>query len=105
MKIRSGTFFRIEKIRGEPRALDGRTIVPIALAVSLGFKRGDGACAGFAWTRPLAIEVADGEGVQRRSIPDAALSAAVALSAAAVVPLLVYAVQRARRSRAGEGRR
>ncbi len=71
MTFRIGPFVELGTVRGEPMAVAGRQLVPVArvLKLSLG-RRGAPAAGGIVWTRPIAVEVMETEGSRWVAIPN-----------------------------------
>ncbi|MCL4369658.1 MAG: hypothetical protein M1380_01945 [Chloroflexi bacterium] len=70
MTLRIGPFMELGTVRGEPMAVAGRQLVPVArvLKLSLG-RRGAPGAGGIVWTRPIAVEVIETAGPRRVAIP------------------------------------
>ncbi|MDA8216565.1 MAG: hypothetical protein M0Z94_03010 [Dehalococcoidales bacterium] len=80
--------------RGNPVVLGPRQVVPLAWSVSFSVCL-PGRGGGFAWTRPLAVEVTDARGTVRKVIPDPTFWGALAVGAAgALLPLLLRSLTR-----------
>lgn len=88
MDIRIGRFFQWVEIRGQP-FLDGkREVFPVARSLSLLFGRGGFATGRFVWTRPVAVEVIEGQQKRRITIPDYGMLIALGIAVAVALPAL-----------------
>lgn len=97
MALRIGRFVEVKTVRGEPREVAGRLLVPVAraLSVSIGWPGLPAAFAG-TWVRPVAVEVADQAGRQRVAITDTGRIIQLGLGAGIVLLALVSALSRSR---------
>ncbi|TAK33845.1 MAG: hypothetical protein EPO21_11510 [Chloroflexota bacterium] len=89
MTFKIGRVVEAGVVRGVPLNVAGKRLVPIARTVSVTLRRSEALVAGFVWTRPIAVEVEDADGIQRVPIPDIGMR--VTLSAMLVGVLVILA--------------
>lgn len=80
-----GTVFHIERQRGRPFLVGRWTVTPVALCVRVGASWRGRVGAGFAWARPLAVEVREDGEVRSVPVPDLTLRAILALGLAGLL--------------------
>ena len=102
MALRIGSFVELGTKRGDPIAVAGRQLVPIArvLAVSLG--RHGTPLGGLVWVRPTAVEVVEAGSSRRMAIPSANRRLLLGLAASMSLLWLLAPRPRLRRRRRAE---
>lgn len=102
--------FRVKTVRGEPYAIDGRELIPVARVISfgkasatVGTSQVSGRGGGFVSVRPLAVLEVTPAGERRIDLHDSTTAAIRGILSAAIVVGLFFSAVRwlARRKRKG----
>lgn len=82
-------FFKLKVERGDAIAAGARRVTPVALVAGLGAAKRNRFALGYAWARPLWLEVSDERGTRQVIVPDVSLFILLAL---ALLSAVLYAV-------------